>query len=189
MQVENRIPGQPGCLVGFIADKILAADEQSIATDLEGVGDRIIDAKFDPVTRDRRNSVARHDLDIAVGIGERAVGADLQSIKEARIHERIAGIELQRLRRQIHLSLDALALCPTHVLEVAKSLQLGTGNRQDVIGIGRPERADFPPDRSDIQLPGAAQTGLTPPIRPSLDAFEEWLDSGVWAREPAGVAS
>ena len=35
----------------------------------------------------------------------------------------------------------------------------------------------------------AAQNGLTPPIRPSLDAFEEWLDSGVWAREPAGVAS
>ncbi len=35
----------------------------------------------------------------------------------------------------------------------------------------------------------AAQTGLTPPIRPSLDAFEEWLDSGVWAREPEGVAS
>ena len=35
----------------------------------------------------------------------------------------------------------------------------------------------------------AAETGLTPPIRPSLDAFEDWLSAGIWAREPIGAAS
>jgi hypothetical protein len=67
---------------------------------------------------------------------------------------------LQRPRRQIHLSLDALAPCPAHVLEIAEALQFRAGNRQDVISIGRPEGADFPAERADIQFPGAAQTGL-----------------------------
>jgi hypothetical protein len=95
VQVENRIGRQPLRLIGFVADKILAADEQRIAADLEGVGDRIIDAGLDPVARDRRDSIARQDLDVAVGVGERAVGADLQRVEEARIHQGIAGIELQ----------------------------------------------------------------------------------------------
>ena len=104
--------------------------------------------------------IARHNLDIPVSIGERAVGADLQGIEEARIHEGIAGIELQRLRRQIDLGLDALAARPAHVLEVAKTLQLRTRDRQDVIGIGRAECADLPSQRSDIQLLRAAEAGL-----------------------------
>ena len=39
----------------------------------------------------------------------------------------------------------------------------------------------------DANGSSAAQTGLTPPIRPSLDAFEEWLSSGAWSREPVGA--
>ena len=79
-------------LIGFIPNEILAANEQRIASNLEGIGDRIIDTELDPVARYRRNSIARHDLDIPVGIRERAVGADLQGIEEARINEGIAGI-------------------------------------------------------------------------------------------------
>ena len=44
---------------------------------------------------------AQRGRGIPVSIGERAVGADLQSVEETRIHEGIAGIELQCLRRQI----------------------------------------------------------------------------------------
>jgi threonine synthase len=35
----------------------------------------------------------------------------------------------------------------------------------------------------------AAESGLTPPIRPSLDAFEEWLSSGAWSRESVASLS
>ena len=80
-----------------------------------------------------------------------------QGIEEARIHEGIAGIELQRLRCQIDLGLDALAPRPADVLEIAEALHLRTRDRQDVIGIGRAEPADLPPERSDIQLLGAAE--------------------------------
>ena len=92
MQVENRIRWQPLRLIGLIANKILAADEQRIAANLEGVADRIIDTELDPVAGYRRNLIARQDLDIAVVIPKRAVGADLQRVEETRIHEGIAGI-------------------------------------------------------------------------------------------------
>src|SRR5882757_3868821 len=42
VEVENGIRSQPPCLIGFVADKVLTADEQRIASNLERVGDRKI---------------------------------------------------------------------------------------------------------------------------------------------------
>jgi hypothetical protein len=81
MEVKNCVGRQPLRLVGVVANKILAADEQRIPSNLERVGDRIIDAGFDSVAGDGRDSIARQNLDITVGIGEGTVGADLQGIR------------------------------------------------------------------------------------------------------------
>ena len=141
--------------------KYWLADEQRVAADLERVGDRIIEAGLDPVARDRRDSVAGQDLDIAVGVGERAVGADLQRIEEARIHEGVAGVELQAsFDFRVTFGLDALAARRADVLEIAESLQHRARNREDVVGVGGAETADLPSERSDIQLLGAAQASL-----------------------------
>ena len=91
------------------------------------------------------------DLDEPVD-GEQAVRVELQSVEEARIHQRIACIELQRLRGQIDLRLDALTPRAADVLEVAKPLQLA-GDRQDVVGVGGSECAELPAQRSDVQFP------------------------------------
>src|SRR5450631_1498165 len=93
VQVENCIGRQPLCLVGFVADKVLAVDEQRIPTNLECVGDGIIDAGLDPIAWDCRDSIAGQNLDVAAGgVGKRAVGADLQRVQETRVHESIAGV-------------------------------------------------------------------------------------------------
>jgi len=60
-------------LVGLVADKILIAVESCVRTDLEGIGDRIVEAGLDAMARDGRDLVARQDLYIAVFVGERAV--------------------------------------------------------------------------------------------------------------------
>jgi len=52
-------------VVGFVADKILIADEQRITADLERLGDRIIDAALIRLRRDGRDSIARQNLDVA----------------------------------------------------------------------------------------------------------------------------
>ena len=92
MQVEDRIRWKPLRLIGFIADKILAADEQCIAANLEGVGDRIIDSRLDSIARDCRDSIAGQDLDIAVDVRKRTVGPNLERVEEAGIDQGIAGI-------------------------------------------------------------------------------------------------
>ena len=98
VEIENSISWQPRELIGFIADKILVADKQGVSTYLEGINDRVIHPELDAVAGYRRNSIARHDRDIAVSIGKRAVGADLQGIKETRIHERISGAPYREQR-------------------------------------------------------------------------------------------
>ncbi len=70
MQVENRIRRHPLCLVGFVADKILAADEQRISANLERVGNRIVDPGLYSIAGNCRNSITRQNLDIAVGVSE-----------------------------------------------------------------------------------------------------------------------
>src|ERR1700712_5328782 len=92
MQVENRIGRQSRCLIGLIADEILAAYEQRIASHLERVGDRIIEAGLDAIAGDRGDSVARQDLDVAVGVGKRAMRTDVQGIEKSRIDQRITGV-------------------------------------------------------------------------------------------------
>src|SRR5436190_5278191 len=159
-KIENGIGRQSRRLVGFIPHEVLAADEQRIAADLEGIGDRIIETGLDPIAGDRRNSVARHDLDIAVAVRKRTVGAELQGVEEARIDEGIAGIELQRFRGQRNLRFDALASRRTDVLEIAESLQLVARYRQDVIGIFRAESTELPSKGAQAQLRAAAQTCL-----------------------------
>ncbi len=66
MQVENCIGRQPLRLIGFVADKILTADEQRISPNLECVSQRIFDPCLDPVAGDCRDSIAGQNLDIAV---------------------------------------------------------------------------------------------------------------------------
>src|SRR4029077_6498456 len=94
-------------LVGFVAHEILAAEEQRIAADLQRVGDRIVETRLDPVARNCRDSIAGHDLDISVSVRKRTVRAELQEVEEARVHESIAGIELQRFRGQGYLRFNA----------------------------------------------------------------------------------
>src|SRR3981081_911779 len=152
VQVENGIRGEPLRLIGFVPHKVLAADKQRIASNLEGVSDRVIDTGLDSIARDCRDSIARQDLDCAVDVGKWTVGTDLQRVKEARVHKGIADIELQCLRCEIDLSLNALAARRTHVLEIAKSLQRRTGNREDVILVVRAEYSELPSKRADVQL-------------------------------------
>src|ERR1700743_1730436 len=65
VQVEDGVGRQLHELVGVIAGEILAGHEQRVASDLEGVGDGIVDAGLQPVTRHCWDLVAGHDLDIA----------------------------------------------------------------------------------------------------------------------------
>jgi hypothetical protein len=44
MQVENGVAGQLRKLIGLVSKEILAADQKRVASDLECIGDRIIDA-------------------------------------------------------------------------------------------------------------------------------------------------
>src|SRR4029453_14949992 len=127
------------------------------AADLQGVGDRIVETRLDPIARDCRDSIAGQHLDIAVDVCKRTVGAKLQGVEEARINEGIAGIELQRLRGQGYLRFDPLAARRAHVLEVAESLQLVTRDRQDVILVVRAESAELPSKRAEIQFLAAAK--------------------------------
>ena len=76
--------------------QILIAVESCVRADLEGIGDRIVEAGLDAMARDGRDLIARQDLNIAVFVGERAVGADLQRVEKTRVDEGIAGVELQR---------------------------------------------------------------------------------------------
>src|SRR5207302_10364739 len=128
MQVEDRIGRQSRRLIGFIADEKLTADVKRIASDLERVGDGIVDAGLDPVSGDGGNSIARQNLDVAVGVRKETVGADLQRIEESRIDQRVAGVELEGSRLEIDFGLDALAAGGADILEIAESLQGRTGN-------------------------------------------------------------
>src|SRR5262249_48910900 len=157
---ENGIRRQPRRLVGFVADEILAADEQRIAANLKRVGDRIVKTCLDPIARDCRDSIAGQDLDIAVAVRKRTMGSELKRVEEARVNEGIAGIELQRFRGQGYLRFDALAARRAHVLEVAESLQLIARDRQDVILVVGAESAELPAKRADVQLLAAAQACL-----------------------------
>ena len=101
VQVEDGIGRQLRILVGFIADKILAGDEQRIAADLPLIGHGIVDTDLDAVARDRGDLVAGRDLDVAGGIREGAVRAERQWVEEAGIDEGVARLELKRLRKSV----------------------------------------------------------------------------------------
>jgi hypothetical protein len=92
VQVENRIRGKPRRLIGFIADKKLVADEQCIASNLELIGDPVIDTGLDQIAGYRWNAIARQYLDGVVAIPERTGGINPQRVEEARVHQGIAGI-------------------------------------------------------------------------------------------------
>src|SRR6202022_2508084 len=139
VEVKDCIRRQPLCLIRFVADKVLIADEQYITSSFERVGDRIIDAGLDSVSWDCRNSITRKNLDLAVDVNEGAIGADLQSVKEWRVHEGIAGVQLQYGRPEIDFGLYFLAPRRTDVLEIAESLQDRTGNCEDVVCVVRTE--------------------------------------------------
>ena len=74
--------------------QILIAVESCVRADLEGIGDRIVEAGLDAMARDGRDLISRKDLDIAIYC-EWAVGADLQGIEEPRIDESVAGVKQQ----------------------------------------------------------------------------------------------
>ena len=65
VNVEDGITRQLLKLVGFVAHEILVANPQRVATDLECVGDRIIEPGLDAVARNRRDNVTRRYLDVA----------------------------------------------------------------------------------------------------------------------------
>src|ERR1700733_4257702 len=73
VDVEDGVRRQLRILVGCVAHQILVADPQRVATNLECVGDRIIEPGLDAMTWDRRDDVARRYLDVAVRVDERAV--------------------------------------------------------------------------------------------------------------------
>src|SRR3984893_2822989 len=183
VKVEDRIGRQPRRLIGFVADKILTADEERVASDLEGVRQRIIDTGLDSVARDGRNAIARQNLDTAVDVGERAVGADLQRVEEARVDQRIAGVELQVARLQVDLGLDSLPPRRTHVLEIAEALQDRTGNGEDVVAVVGAESGKLPSERADVQVLAAAQAGFDG-ARHHL--FQAWIGNQK-CRDDAGM--
>src|SRR5205823_4717031 len=121
---------------------------------------RIIDAGLDSSAWDSGDPIAGQNLDIAVEVGKRAVGADLQGVKKSRVDKGIAGIKLQGARAESDFGLDALAARRTDVLEIAKSLQHRTWNCEDVVRVVRPKGPELPSERADVQLFGAAQAGF-----------------------------
>src|SRR5256885_1259482 len=157
MQVEHGIGRQLLRLIGFVADEILTADKQRIAPDLERVGDSIVDTSLDPVPGDGGNPIAGNDLDVAVD-SKGTIGADLQRVEKSRVDQCIAGVELQRGGLQVDFGLDALAPGRTDVLEIAKSLQDGARNRQDVVAVVGAKTTELPSERADVERFGAAQT-------------------------------
>src|SRR5262249_35013201 len=143
-EVEDRIAGQFGELVGLVAVEILAGDVQSIAADLEGVGDRIIDACLDAVPGNRRNLVTGQDLDIAIGVGKGTIRGKLQCVKEARVEKSVARTQLIFVRLEGDLGLDALTPRRTDILEEAETLQDWTWEGENVVRILCAERAHLP---------------------------------------------
>src|SRR4029077_5231005 len=139
------------------ADEILARNKERVAADFPGVGESVFDVDLDEVARQARDLVAREDLDIAVGFGKRAVRAKLQRIEEARIQERIARLELKRIRLKAHLGFDTLRAHPADVLEEAESRQPRNWGREDVVVVGGAVGADLPAERADVQFLGAAE--------------------------------
>src|SRR4051794_11695394 len=159
VEIEHSIGRQPLRLVGFVADEILTADEQRVRTNLEGVRHRVIETGLDSVAGNRRNSIARQDLNVAVAVCKRTVGANLQSVEESCVHQGVARIKLQCLRREVDLSLETLAARRTDVLEITKPLQRRGRNREDVVGIFGTESTNLPPERTDAELFRATQAG------------------------------
>src|ERR1700736_1029194 len=160
MEVENRIRRQPLRLIGFVADKVLRADEKCICSDLKRIGNGIIDAGLYSASWDCWNPSAWTNLDVTADVSEGAVGTDLQSVKESRVHKGIAGVELECGRPESDFGLDALAARRTDVLEIAESLQDRTGNREDVVCVFRTENPGLPSERADGQVFRAAQASF-----------------------------
>ncbi len=136
MQVEDGVSRQLHELVGFVADEILAGDEKRIASDLEGVGDGIVDVGLDPVTRDRRDLVARHDLDVVVRRRQTdCCEPTCKRVQEARVDKSVAGVQLHLVRLETDFGLDALAAGRADVLEIAKPLQIRDWDCENVVRI------------------------------------------------------
>jgi len=159
VDVEGRVSGKFWCLVGGVADEILAADQQHVAAEFQLVGHGIIDAGLDPMAGDRGNLIAGLDKDVAIAVGKGAVRAKRQSIAKSRIDEGIARIELEGAGLQVGPGLDALATRRADILEIAEALHL-TWNREDVVRVVRAVHTELPFKRTDVQISGAAQAGF-----------------------------
>lgn len=172
MQVEDGIGRQLLRLIGFVADEILTAEKQPIASDLECVGNGIVDPGLDPASGDGGNPIAGNNLDVAVGVGKGTIGADLQRVEKSRVDQRVAGVELQHGRLQIDFGLDALAAGQTDVLEIAEPLQDGARNRQYVVAVVGAENTELPSECADVELFGAAQAAFH---GAGHDLFQRWI--------------
>jgi len=97
----------------------MAADQKRVASDLECIGDRIIDACLDAIAGNGRDDITGQHLDVAVGVGKGAVGCKLKSVKETGVNECVARKELQDFGFQCDLGLNALASRRADVLTKA----------------------------------------------------------------------
>ena len=60
-------PNWPGGVVGIVANKVSAADDDCVRTELPLRRGHEVDAEFRLVLRDAGNTLPRHDVDVAVG--------------------------------------------------------------------------------------------------------------------------
>src|SRR5215472_2913491 len=120
MELNHPIARQFGVLVRSVAKKELTTGVNKIAAELPLVGDRIVGIHFQPVLRNTRELVARHYLDIAVGIGERIIRrAQRERALKSGIDETVIDARLPLVVPIADARLDPLASCVADVLEKA----------------------------------------------------------------------
>src|SRR6516162_5498072 len=112
------------------------------------------------MSRDRRDLIAWQDLDIAISVGEGAVGGKLQRIEEARVNKGVARVKLPLVRFERDLRLDALASSVAYILEKAEALQNWTWDGENVVRILGSECAHLPRQMTDIEVLCSAKTGF-----------------------------
>ena len=108
-------------LIGFVAAQVLVAEVGQDAADRPNWRDPIIHPDFELVLRDAGQMVARHDVDVAVRVGDGIVGRrERQRRLEGRIDQAIGAVDRPFLVLVSEAGLDPLSPRRADILEEAR---------------------------------------------------------------------
>ena len=97
-----------------------------------------------------RYLVARRDLNIAVGVGERRAGGERQRVEECRVDIGVACVDREPLSLEIDFRLDALPPRLADVLEIAEARLERAGDIENVVLVVGVIDAELPAERADV---------------------------------------